>query len=158
MRASATWLFPFPDKINQPGDSTGHGTKMLTKITGKRFGVSKKVRPVIVRVPTTGLGGDGATEWVTAVKAVRDDYKAKIANGWERKRPGIVNLSFAIAPARLTDALIKEFRECLEEMIKDGLFPIAGSGNLGGQDPGKVSWNSLSSNHRNTSTYAPRLG
>ena len=139
MRASATWLFPSPGKINQQGDSTGHGTKMLTKVTGKRFGVSKRVRPVIVRVPTTDVGGDAKTDWITAVEAVRNDYRLKIANGWDRRRPGIVNLSFAVSPVGLSEELITKFQRCLMDMITDGLFPIAGSGNFGGQDPGTVS-------------------
>ncbi|KAI0096532.1 peptidase S8/S53 domain-containing protein [Daldinia grandis] len=135
VRDLATWLYP--GNVHAPGDSTGHGTKMLTKVTGKLFGVSKRVRPVIVRVPTGADGGNGNTDWIAAVKAVRDDYRAKIASGWDRRRPAIVSMSFAVSPAALSAHDINEFVSCLNEMVNDGLFPVTGSGNFGGQDPGK---------------------
>ncbi|KAI0853716.1 peptidase S8/S53 domain-containing protein [Daldinia vernicosa] len=131
VRGLAEWLYP--GNVHEPGDSTGHGTKMLSKITGKLFGASKRVRPVIVRVPT----GVEYEEWVTAVRAVRDDYRTKIANGWDRRKPAIVSMSFAISPANLSQRRINEFETYLNEMVNDGLFPITGSGNFGGRDPGR---------------------
>lgn len=54
------WMFPTDPNIpdNWPStesNQTGHGTCMLSKIAGPRYGVAKKVDVVIVKLPSTKL-------------------------------------------------------------------------------------------------------
>ena len=47
VRGTEEYLFPGPNPATVPMDQHGHGTCMMSKITGKQTGVSKFVKPVI---------------------------------------------------------------------------------------------------------------
>jgi hypothetical protein len=52
----------------------GHGTSVLSKAAGTKYGVAKRITPVIVRIPSFQAMGDPAA-WLDAVRDVYNDWE-----------------------------------------------------------------------------------
>jgi hypothetical protein len=52
----------------------GHGTGVLDKAAGTKYGVAKRINPVIVRIPSLAAMGDPAA-WLDAIRDVYNDWE-----------------------------------------------------------------------------------
>ena len=110
-----------------------HGTAMLSLVTGKLVGVSKKANPIIVRLPTTwtpdedGINryrGNTPEDWIKAVGMVLDD----IGEGRPKNATSVVLLA-VYYPRGLVDAgFIQRSFAQLDELSKRGAVVVTGSG------------------------------
>ena len=122
------WLFPNPNLATPGDDSQEHGTGMLSKVTGDQFGISKDVKPIVVRV---GAKGSATSDhYLNGVQAVLNDARAKSAQGLLGN--AILNLSWNYPAHEVSQAWINALRDLLQQLVILGVFPIAGSGNDGG--------------------------
>lgn len=102
---------------------------MLSKITGDQYGISKNVNPVIVKIPATAEGGNGALDWVDGVRKAYEDYRVRLGNGIDEKIGAIISLSFHIPAASLDPPAATYFRILLQSLVSVGVLPITGAGN-----------------------------
>jgi len=51
VKTRARWLFADPNDSEESDAGNYHGTCMLSKVTGYKWGTSKRVKPVIVKIP-----------------------------------------------------------------------------------------------------------
>ena len=136
IRNRAAWLYPRTDLVNAPGEGTvtGHGTCMLSKIGGQMGGVATAINPIVVRVPSTGEGGDGSLDFVLGFLEVWRDYRARKAAGTVNPiRGAIVNFSSNIKGpnADFPLATADLMKNVINQLIDEGIFVVTGSGNTG---------------------------
>ena len=136
IRNRAAWLYPRRDLLNVPGEgtNTGHGTCMLSKIGGQMAGVASAITPIVVRVPSTGEGGDGSLDFVLGFLEVWRDYKARKAAGTvDPMRGAVVNFSSNIKgpTADFPLATANLMKNVINQLIDLGVFVVTGSGNTG---------------------------
>ncbi|KAI1445085.1 peptidase S8/S53 domain-containing protein [Annulohypoxylon stygium] len=127
-----------PIQVNTMGK--GHGTAMLSLVTGKLLGISKGVKPYLVRVPRRHIPGHSrggrpghATneDWLEGISRV-NDHLAKSSNTTK----AITLLAFHI-PRRSfrrngvdhSAGFDTRMRFLLKDLVLKGVLPITGSGN-----------------------------
>jgi hypothetical protein len=116
------------DKVK--GDArTGHGTCMLSKITGHQYGTSKRVNPIIVKVPLNR----GPQYFLEGVSKVLNVINTPVAQGGKGGNGAntVLNLSWYYETAQLqgqTGWAIRLYM--LLRLLHDkGVVIVAGSGN-----------------------------
>lgn len=130
IKAKTTWIYARPDLAFRPEDfSQGHGTCMLSKVTGDQYGVSKNVSPIVVKVPSVVEGGNGNLDWVDGVRKSYEDYKIKLDTPprLDEKIGAIISLSFQIQT--LDPPAVDYFKVILQSLVSVGVLPVTGSGN-----------------------------
>ncbi|KAI0153262.1 peptidase S8/S53 domain-containing protein [Xylariaceae sp. FL1272] len=143
IRADWEWIFPFPQYAGVPGESSGHGTVMLSKVAGQRVGVARNVKAIIVKVPSgleipQDIATPTAEYWVAAVERVRDDFAQRRARpDYDETRTAVVSMSICITEAKnkITDDHKDRLKAALRDLIDFGALPIAGTGNDGNAIP-----------------------
>ncbi|KAL8996677.1 MAG: hypothetical protein Q9169_003849 [Polycauliona sp. 2 TL-2023] len=112
------------DKVDR--SPFGHGSCVLDKIGGYRYGVAKNVNPVVARaVHKTPQA------YLDAVRKVDADYQV-IYDKDPKNARAIVNLSWgftALALKRSKDAWVSEMRRLLKGMIANGALVVVPTGN-----------------------------
>ena len=133
------WLFagPNPDEKKDEQNSIGHGSCMLSKVVGKKYGVAKLATPVIVKVPF----GSNPAAYLDGVLKAYDDQRAK--HDTDQAARAILSMSWVYP--RVSQEWISTTARVLQEFVKRGGNPISGSGNDGGPNGGNVCLNCLSS-------------
>ncbi|KAF2462996.1 subtilisin-like protein [Lindgomyces ingoldianus] len=120
----ARWLFANPnDQVRGDNGPKWHGTCMLSKITGHLYGTSKRVNPVIVKVPLAATVED----YLEGVSKVVDDVRTRGG------RKTVLNLSWYY-PGHVVESKVgwsDRLYELLKELQDSGVIIVAGSGNGG---------------------------
>jgi len=116
-----------------------HGTAMLSLVTGKTLGVSKKVSPIVVRIPTVAVVDEnGLTKnlgftretWITALSKVLDDLGVNS----KQQASSVVLLAQHSPREKLfadganPDGFIQRMRALLDEMNDRGAIVVTGAG------------------------------
>ncbi|KAI4241695.1 MAG: hypothetical protein L6R42_011193, partial [Xanthoria sp. 1 TBL-2021] len=104
----------------------GHGTCMLDKVGGNKYGVAKRVNPVIVRAAHFHYDA-----LLDTVRQIRADYD-QIYNQDPKHARAIVNLSWGFPPTELgdnKDAWINEIRRELQILVSKGVSIVVPAGN-----------------------------
>jgi len=115
--------------VNTPGDdSQAHGTGVLCKVTGDQFGISKDVKPIVVRVGPKGIAT--SDHYLNGVQQVLNDVRAKSAQGILKN--AVLNLSWVYPTNMVSQAWIDTLRDLLQQLVILGVLPITGSGNIAG--------------------------
>ncbi|KAI1204616.1 peptidase S8/S53 domain-containing protein [Annulohypoxylon truncatum] len=128
------------DPTQQFTTAKAHGTSMLSLVTGRDVGVSKRVKPYLVRMPRrhipTGTAGDRSghptnEDWLEAISKVNDHL---ITRSNEAK--AIALLAFHIPRESFmrdgedhSAGFDARMRYLLKDLICKGVLPITGSGN-----------------------------
>ncbi|KAI1390516.1 peptidase S8/S53 domain-containing protein [Hypoxylon trugodes] len=128
------------DPLQLCTEGKSHGTAMLSLVTGERLGVSKAVKPYLVRVPrcrvptvTSGNASSGATleHWLEAVSKVCDhltetsaETKAIMLMAFQVERKALVR--HGVDHAKGFDCRIFFL---LQNLVSMGVLPITGAGN-----------------------------
>ncbi|KAI1090773.1 peptidase S8/S53 domain-containing protein [Rostrohypoxylon terebratum] len=118
----------------------GHGTAMLSLVTGKTLGISKGVKPYIIRMPRRhipgplqeGRPGHATNEdWLEGVSRVNDHLAERI-----RTAKAITLLAFHIPQRSFhrngvdhSAGFDARMRFLLMDLVRKGALPITGSGN-----------------------------
>ena len=105
---------------------------MLDKIGGNKFGIAKKVSPVIVKVPREG----GPEGWLDSVWKVYDDFKPKY-DADPKHATAVLSMSWGypedeLAKEGIKDRWMDELRMLLQKLVAMGVLPVTGSGNRPG--------------------------
>lgn len=109
-----------------------HGSCMLSKVTGHKLGVAKKVSPILVRL------GKGAQpdDWVRALSLVSVDLGPRPPDDQPADTRAILSMSFQYpidgpdAPGNIEN-LIDDMIRLMNELEHKGVFMLTGSGNAG---------------------------
>ncbi|KAL8673770.1 MAG: hypothetical protein Q9168_001831 [Polycauliona sp. 1 TL-2023] len=114
----------------------GHGSCVLDKIGGYRYGVAKNANPVVVRAVR-----DNPLTYLDTVRKIDADYQA-IYDRDPKNARAIVNLSWGWTKKSLEDynpdAWINEMRRLLKGLINNGATIVVPTGNaLGATDVDK---------------------
>ncbi|WEW61610.1 hypothetical protein PRK78_007101 [Emydomyces testavorans] len=117
-----------------------HGTCMLSRIGGHLFGVAKKINPIVVRVPRRHPGGFPEYEdYLDGVARVNDDIgdmkkKAVLNMSWlvyrHNEHGGLTFPSPKDPKVDNSDMFRTRLRDLLKVLIRKGVLPVTGSGNL----------------------------
>ncbi|KAI1377097.1 peptidase S8/S53 domain-containing protein [Hypoxylon crocopeplum] len=130
---------------------TGHGTSMLSLVTGAHCGVSKGVMPILVRVPRRGFAGDGSSrggdstneDYIEAISRVNDhltekttEAKAIVLLAQHHERGNFVRNEKGLLATK-DDAERKDFsagfstrmRFLLTDLASKGALIVTGTGN-----------------------------
>jgi hypothetical protein len=121
---------------------SSQGTAALSKITGRLQGVSKKVKAVVVRIPTVSEIGRVRPTWgevcLVALQSVLEDLIRKRNSGeYDPHRTAIVYMSFGVEadPGDWGDGMDQglhvQYKKVLDSLIENGALPITGSGDRG---------------------------
>ena len=107
----------------------GHGSCVLDKVGGYRYGVAKNVNPVVVRAVHFH-----ADSYIDTVRQIDADYRRIYDQDPENAR-AIVNLSWGWPESRLTgirDVWVNELRRLLKGLISRGATVVIPTGNVFG--------------------------
>ncbi|KAL8891539.1 MAG: hypothetical protein Q9192_005730 [Flavoplaca navasiana] len=115
---------------------TGHGTCMLCKVTGNKYGVAKRVNPVIARAVQ-----QSSESFLDTIRQIRADF-LPIYNRDPKHARAILNLSWGFEDSKYAlgdDELVRarwinEFRDILKELISMGVAIVVPTGNAPGPD------------------------
>ncbi|KAI4219561.1 MAG: hypothetical protein L6R40_008718 [Gallowayella cf. fulva] len=126
----ARWLFGQGGGIVNTDETDisvkGHGSCMLDKIGGNKYGVAKRVNPVIARASHSS-----AEAFLDTVRQITADYQQIYTQDPTHAR-AILNLSWGYPPNELgegKDSWINEMRALLQGLISKGVTVIVPSGN-----------------------------
>ena len=101
---------------------------MLDKVGGNKFGIAKKVNPVIVKVPR----GGGPEGWLDSFRKVYDDYKPRY-DADPTHATAVLSISWgypgSLLPADIRDEWKDELKGLLQRLVAMGVLPVTGSGN-----------------------------
>ena len=126
-----------PWKPGQPGvDENGeHGDRVLSLITGKTFGVSRKVTPVIIRVKDFDDPHDDVKAFIVQLNWIIQDWRKRRTND-KVKKVGIINLSqganMEFDGPEVDDQLRGNWRDLaakIRALADEGLLLINSAGN-----------------------------
>ncbi|CAO1602019.1 hypothetical protein XANCAGTX0491_005655 [Xanthoria calcicola] len=111
----------------------GHGTCMLDKVAGNKYGVAKRVSPVVVRAVQ-----QSSQAYLDTIRQISADY-LPVYNHDPTHARAIINLSwgFTNTPEALgshPDLWISELRRLLKELISMGATIVVPAGNGPGKD------------------------
>ncbi|KAI4278331.1 MAG: hypothetical protein LQ337_001100 [Flavoplaca oasis] len=114
----------------------GHGTCMLCKVTGNKYGVSKRVNPVVARAVQ-----QSSESFLDTIRQIRADF-LPIYNRDPKHARAILSLSWGFEDSKFAlgdDALVRarwinEFRDILKELIAMGVTIVVPTGNAPGPD------------------------
>lgn len=122
--ARARFLFAVPtDTARNDQQGIWHGTCMLSKVSGARFGTSKKINPVVVKVPFAS----GPPRWLDGLAKVVEDVTDK-----KRTNPAfkaVLSMSFYFPNAEVNTGWVQNFYDNLIALEKMGVVLVAASGN-----------------------------
>ncbi|KAF2006792.1 subtilisin-like protein [Amniculicola lignicola CBS 123094] len=122
--ARARWLFVDPkDTTKTDTHNRWHGTCMLSRVSGHKFGSAKKVNPVIVKI---GFA-KAPQKWLDGLVKVVEDVRTKKAADANFK--AVVSMSFYFPTKQVDQGWIDNFYENLVELDKLGVVLVAASGN-----------------------------
>lgn len=115
-----------------PTDS--HGTSILSKISGKHFGASKKIKAVIVRHALVWTTSDV----VEAVTWIINDWISIRSSISHTVKVAVINMSFHDqvgqhykATSRADLVAFTRLRSLLNMAVAEGILPICSAGNDG---------------------------
>lgn len=101
---------------------------MLDKIGGNKFGVAKKVSPVIVKIPWEG----GPEGFLDSVQRVYDDWKPRY-DADPRHATAVVSMSWGYRDENLDKVIRDDWKDSLKALLQKlvamGILPVTGSGN-----------------------------
>lgn len=109
---------------------------MLSLVTGATVGVSKRVAPIVVRVPRRNAAGGGSKpeDWLKAMGKVVDAFTDESPNQaravllmafyWPREY-------FMIGDTDYSHGFRKRLNDYLQELARKGVVLVTGSGNDG---------------------------
>jgi hypothetical protein len=112
----------------------GHGSCMLTRAAGHKYGVAKKIDPVIVRVPSFHFGME---YWMQGLKHILNDVGdgkravLLMALYWPRKTDGGDFVFKGIDGSDGYDTIRQKLGDLLRKLIEKGVTPVTGTGNVG---------------------------
>lgn len=110
-----------------------HGTSMLSAASGLSKGVSKKVKPILVRMPQRSPSGGGftMTDFLDGLQKVADYYPDETSNTRAILLLAIYYPGDEIKLAwdKGVDSFAEEVYARLKQIIAKGFLPVAGSGN-----------------------------
>lgn len=113
-----------------------HGTAMLSGVSGALVGVSKKVKPILVRLPQRRPSH--STSWtpqdfIDGLSAVADHYSDDSST-----TRAILVLAIYYPPSEIKagkgwkedfNAFLSRSRQLLERIVAKGILPVVGTGN-----------------------------
>ncbi|KAI9717752.1 MAG: hypothetical protein M1812_004481 [Candelaria pacifica] len=99
----------------------GHGTCMLSIVCGAKYGVAKKVNPVIVRVPKSNTVED----WLEGISKVHDDVLARN----DKTKHSVMLMAFYFPKDKINDGWIIRARMLIKDLVDWNVLPVTGSGN-----------------------------
>ncbi|KAL8924380.1 MAG: hypothetical protein Q9172_002727 [Xanthocarpia lactea] len=130
------WLFGQytspPDTAEIDSSVLGHGTCVLDKVAGHKYGVAKNVNPVIVRAVRSQ-----PLAFLDTVRQIRADY-VPIYNRDPNTARAIINMSWGYPASELgvlKDAWIGELRILLKALVSRGATIVVPAGNAPGNPP-----------------------
>lgn len=137
------WIFAQGGGVTPNFDQTDtgihvpHGTCMLDKVAGNKYGVAKKVNPVVVRVPN-----QTPEAYLDTVRRIRADYEPIHDQNPTTART-IINMSWGFTREQLGEGFlqwVEELAGLLQLLISKGALVVVPSGNgppgnLVSQDP-----------------------
>ncbi|OTA53054.1 hypothetical protein K449DRAFT_402198 [Hypoxylon sp. EC38] len=130
---------PNPDPNLRYDLGKAHGTGMLSLVTGAQMGVSKGVKPYLVRVPrravpsdTNGQFGQPTNEdWLEGISKVNDHLAGK-----SKETRAILLLAIHIPRSMFmrdgidkSDGFAARMRFLLKDLVSKGVLPVTGTGN-----------------------------
>lgn len=128
MPGSKRWLMtklsPFPSQRKET-DETGHGSCVISKISGHRFGVAKNVNIVAAKYaidPATGLIWDSSV--LELLFLIFNDVISRNMQG-----KAVINLSFGATEKMLSARLIKSMRALIVLLLQNDVVVVVSSGN-----------------------------
>ncbi|KAI0378558.1 peptidase S8/S53 domain-containing protein [Hypomontagnella monticulosa] len=131
IKTRARFIHAQPDETDE-NDSALHGTCMLSRLAGHKYGVAKSVNPIIVRVPSPPKVG----YYMNAVQKVVDDIgdgnkQAVLSMSWFYPRTDALG-RFILHDDNGGD-ISEKYRVLLRVMLRflvsKGVTPVTGSGN-----------------------------
>lgn len=131
------------DSQTDPGhtisDYKAHGTAMLSLITGKTLSVSKRVAPIVVRVPRRAIrkgGGGGATyeDYIEGLGKICDDLTttSTVVKGLLLMSLSFKRKRFLRKGVDKSAGFSGRMQALLANIIRKGILPITGTGNTSG--------------------------
>jgi hypothetical protein len=120
---------------------------MLDKVGGNKFGVAKKVSPVIVKIPY----GGGPEGFLDSVQKVHNDWKAKY-HADPRHATAVISMSWGYSDVLLEEDIREDWKESLKDLLQKlvamGVLPVTGSGNEFGNKVRTLSSHYIASNKK----------
>ena len=127
------WLFGQgagpPDTVQTDKHPNAHGTCMLDKIAGYKFGVAKNVNPVVVRAVRSH-----PLSFLDTVRQINADYQVTYNRDPNNAR-AIINMSWgftATVLGPLKDTWVDELRVTMQTLISRGATIVVPAGNSPG--------------------------
>jgi hypothetical protein len=113
------------DQVPNDAGANGHGTMMLGKVAGKIYDVAKRISPVVVRV-----GGSRSPHcYLDGVSSAVNHFMVLKAQG--RLEKAVISMSWGVEPSEVSPGWIAVFRNLLQAMVNQGMFPVVSAGNSG---------------------------
>ncbi len=117
------------------GPGKAHGTAMLSLVTGATVGVSKRVQPVLVRVPRRQPSGGGTKpeDWLEGVSKVNDVFttQSTVSRAVLLMAFYYPRTTFMIGDVDYSLGFRTRMAALLQSLAQKGVVLVTGTGNLG---------------------------
>jgi hypothetical protein len=118
------WIFGGvePDNIQSDGNPGGHGTCMMDKVLGDRYGIAKRLTsPIVVKLE----GIKDRADFLDCVSKTVDDFIFNRTPG----EKAVVNMSVFFPDVVVSSGWIDRLRFLLQNMVTVGMFVVVPAGN-----------------------------
>ncbi|KAK4455139.1 peptidase S8/S53 domain-containing protein [Podospora aff. communis PSN243] len=128
VRSTMRSLYPGPNPVTSDipeADGKRHGTKVLSKIVGKNFGMAKRAQTINTVFDHRQYI---AEHWLDAMVKVHEDIRSHSGRGPK----SVVTMSVAMLPSMAGgDAYVRKMSYLIQSIINTGAVFVTGSGNAG---------------------------